>query len=102
MHYRPLTRVGRPVAELFPAADEIYNYRQLAQHMQGAIRSGLLGVGDLVPSAVEVASFSGLAKSTVHRAIAALAEDGWITRVGKRWSVAPLASAAPDAVAAEQ
>lgn len=84
---RALNRIGQSVTELLPEPDSIRNYRQLADQLLGLISTGLLGPSDLLPSAVDLARHLGLAKSTVHRAITALGQDGCIQRVGNRWSV---------------
>lgn len=93
---RALNRIGRPVTELLPVPDSIRNYRQLAGHLRELISTGLLGAGDLLPSAAELARHLGLAKSTVHRAITALGQDGCIERVGNRWSVSRSVESEPD------
>jgi integrase len=98
---RALARIGRSLTELLPEPDAIRNYRQLADHLRGLISTGLLGPGDPLPSAVDLARHLGLAKSTVHRAITALGQDGRIERVGNRWSVARPADPEPDVIAAE-
>jgi DNA-binding GntR family transcriptional regulator len=93
---RALNRIGRPVTELLPVPDSIRNYRQLAGHLRELISTGLLGAGALLPSAAELARHLGLAKSTVHRAITALGQDGCIERVGNRWSVSRSVESEPD------
>jgi DNA-binding transcriptional ArsR family regulator len=98
---RALTRIGRPLVDLIPEPQAVRNYRQLADHLRGLIGTGVLGPGDLLPTAVDLARHLGLAKSTVHRAITALGQDGAISRTGHRWSVAPSAPREPEALAAE-
>lgn len=98
---RALNRIGQPVTELLPEPDSIGNYRQLADHLRRLITSGLLRPGDLLPSAVDLASHLGLAKSTVHRAITALGHEGRIERMGNRWAVVRPVDPEPGVMAVE-
>lgn len=53
------------------------------------IRNGFWRVGEKIPSELELSAELGVAKLTIHRAVQALARDGWVTRgVGKGTFVA--------------
>jgi GntR family transcriptional regulator len=52
------------------------SYRQLAAVLAARIQSGELAAGDPLPSITALAQETGLAVTTVRRAIALLVEDG--------------------------
>ncbi|MEV0290649.1 tyrosine-type recombinase/integrase [Kribbella sp. NPDC050820] len=60
-------------------------YIQIARDLRGAIRCGVLGVGDVLPPVKDLARRYGVAVGTAHRAIALLADEGFIqTSRGRR------------------
>ena len=65
-------------------------YQQVYERLLGLIRAGHWKPGEKVPPELELAAELGVAKLTVHRAVQALATEGWVTRtVGRGTFVAP-------------
>jgi integrase len=59
-------------------------YREIANDLRGAIKSGALRPGDILPTAKELAGRYGVATSTAHRAISALVEEQLCDSSGRR------------------
>jgi integrase len=74
---------------------------RIAADLRGAIRSGALAPGDLLPTEKALAASCAVAASTAHRAVAALVADGPVTASrGKRAVVAtPCPQAGPSELA---
>ncbi len=65
-------------------------HQQVYERLLGLIRAGHWKSGEKVPPELELAAELGVAKLTVHRAVQALATEGWVTRtVGRGTFVAP-------------
>jgi integrase len=63
-------------------------YQQIARDLQGAIAAGILHPGDPLPTEKDLAAQYGVARSTAHRAIAALANLGLVVASrGRRTTV---------------
>ncbi len=84
---RRTARVRPELDDVLPLAEELRDYRQLAAALRDAIRLDKLRPGDPCPSAAALAAHAGLARSTAHRAITALGDEGAIVRVRGRWEV---------------
>lgn len=85
---------GRAVTTLEPDADN--PYQKIAADLRGAIRSGVLKVGEKLPAMAELAARYGVAVGTAHRAISALKAEGLVTATrGKRAVVADPSKTAP-------
>jgi Transcriptional regulators len=97
---RGLARINRPVAEVLPMVEAVRSFRELAGGLLDAIGAGRLAPGDLLPTVSDIAVHSGLARSTVHRAIDLLGRDGTVARSGNRWIVAPLRTTDPHSTTA--
>jgi integrase len=79
------TRSTVPQAELAPDPP----YLKITRDLRGAIESGVLRPGDLLPTVKELAARYRVAASTAHRAIVALVEERLcIASRGKRATVA--------------
>jgi GntR family transcriptional regulator len=61
-----------------PASDRPV-FRQISDHLRGAIRSGRLGEGDLLPSETQLAEHYGTTRTTARQAIAVLKAEGLVT-----------------------
>lgn len=85
---RRTARVRPELDDVLPLSGELRDYRQLAAALRDAIRLNKLRPGDLCPSAAALAAHVGLARSTAHRTITALGDEGAIVRVRGRWEVA--------------
>lgn len=65
-------------------------HQQVYDQLLQCIRDGYWQLGAKIPAELEIAAALGVAKLTVHRAVQALAKDGWVTRsVGRGTYVAP-------------
>lgn len=72
---------------------------EIAELYRGAIRSGLLGDGERLPTVRETARAYSVAQATAAKAYRALEHDGLVvTRTAAGTRVAPGASRAPQAV----
>jgi GntR family transcriptional regulator, arabinose operon transcriptional repressor len=70
--------------EATPRHQQVYN------QLLGCIQSDYWRVGEKIPAELELAEELCVAKLTVHRAVQALARDGWVVRhVGRGTFVAP-------------
>ncbi|HEY1429282.1 MAG TPA: GntR family transcriptional regulator [Candidatus Tumulicola sp.] len=59
-------------------------YRQIADQLRGAIESGVLPCGTLLPTVRQLAGDLGIAPNTVARAYADIQSEGWIVSEGRR------------------
>jgi GntR family transcriptional regulator len=59
-------------------------YRQIADQLSGAIESGLLPRGALLPTVRQLAGDLEIAPNTVARAYSELQSEGWIASDGRR------------------
>lgn len=66
-------------------------YAQLRDHIADAIRTGVIGAGDSLPSEREIAELSGVSRITVRKAFKELVRDGLvIQKQGSGTSVTPV------------
>ena len=61
-------------------------HQQVYDQLLQCIRDGHWQLGAKIPAELEIAAALGVAKLTVHRAVQALAKDGWVTRLTLRLS----------------
>ncbi|WP_088284571.1 tyrosine-type recombinase/integrase [Kineosporia sp. A_224] len=81
---RALCRVSKPINEVL-GGGTASTYLEIADALDLARQTGRLEPGDLVPTITELAEYFGVARSTVQRALAALAGQGVVARSGGRW-----------------
>lgn len=75
---------------------------EIADRFRGAIRSGLLGDGERLPTVRQTARDFEVAQATAAKAYRALEQEGLVrTRTAAGTRVAPGASRAPEAVVAQ-
>ena len=89
---RRLAGASLPAEKLFPDGVAATTFRDVSECIVGALRSGLLVPGALLPTIGEIADQCGLARSTVQRAIEQLRTARLIVRSRGRWIVAQPAS----------
>jgi GntR family transcriptional regulator len=82
-----------------PTASGPNSAEEIAELYRGAIRSGLLGDGERLPTVRQTARDYAVAQATAAKAYRALEQDGLVvTRTAAGTRVAPGASRAPQAV----
>ena len=89
----------RPPTPSLPSAtdDALQPYQRIAADLRGAIDSGILRSGELLPSEKELATRYGVAASTAHRAVAVLVAAGVVkSSRGVRATVAGTDQPAPE------
>jgi len=61
---------------LVDRSSDVPAFRQIAEHLRGAIRAGELAPGDRLPSETELMAHYGVARMTVRQALAELKSEG--------------------------
>ncbi|HEX3827229.1 MAG TPA: tyrosine-type recombinase/integrase [Sporichthyaceae bacterium] len=81
---KPMARTSWPIDELLPAVvpGAPADYRVVAAGLTSAIAAGRLRPDDRVPNLNDLAAHYGMSRSTTQRAVAMLAAEGVIVRVG--------------------
>jgi GntR family transcriptional regulator len=75
-------------------------YRQIAEQLRGAIESGSLAAGALLPTVRQLAGDLRIAPNTVARAYTDMQAEGWIVSDGRRGT--RVADRAPESARAER
>lgn len=78
-----LARIAKEVARA-EAASESPRYRQVIDAMVRAIEHGTLTPGDRLPREVKLAEFFAVSPGTVQKALAHLADSGFVERTRRR------------------
>jgi LacI family transcriptional regulator len=73
-----------------PRSEEAWGYQAIADELREQIRAGVYLPGAFLPTERELQATYGVSRSTVRRAIAALAESGWAEVKPKRGVAAQL------------
>jgi GntR family transcriptional regulator len=63
---------------------ELHPYEQIAAWLRADIESGELGTGDVLPSQKDITDLTGVAATTVRRAIRMLRDEGLVRTVPAR------------------
>jgi DNA-binding transcriptional regulator YhcF (GntR family) len=75
-------------------------YRQIAEQLRGAIESGTLAAGALLPTVRQLAGDLRIAPNTVARAYTDMQAEGWIVSEGRRGT--RVADRAPESARADR